>query len=138
MSGYSNARKDLILDATMGGTAYSELVGSRWLGLATVAITGADTGATVIEPTWTGYARIPIANADWNPSALGVKTNKNVMAFAEATAGEDTHLAWFVADKLEVGKGLIVCSGIVPPTLITKGIAPKFKIGALSYSLIDT
>lgn len=134
--GLSNERKDKILDAVFGGTAYHE-EGERWLGLATVPITGADDGTTVVEPSWTGYARILTSSADWDASSGGVKKSIAEKVFAECTAGEDTHVAFFVSDHAETGKGTIVGSGVVPPTLISKGIKPKFTAGGLSFSMAD-
>lgn len=134
MSGFSDDRKNQILDASFGGAAYSEEEKFK-LHLVTVHVTGAmKVVGELTEPTWTGYAAQPMKDADWNASESGVKTNLTEMDFPEATAGSDTHNGWAVVNE----KGEIVQSGTVPPTFVTTGITPKFKPGALSFSLLDS
>jgi hypothetical protein len=135
MSGVSNERKLSILEAIFKGTAYSE-AGPYYLALVTVAVTGADTGETIKDATYTGYARVKLEHTDFNTASGGATTNKNPATFGECTAGESTVIGWALCTALT--KGLVIASGTIPTTVVSKGIVPKFAAGALSFSFIDT
>lgn len=87
--GYADATELLVLAAETGGTAYGE-TSPTFVALVTVAITDADTGSTITEAGYTGYARKSVANTDFNSPASGAHTNVNAITFAACTAGSST------------------------------------------------
>lgn len=88
-AGYSDATELLILAADTGGTAYGE-TSPTFMALVTVAVTDADTGSTITEAGYTGYARKSVANSDFNAASAGAHTNLNAITFAAATASTST------------------------------------------------
>lgn len=88
-AGYADATEVLIIDPENGkGTAYTET--APWfMAATTVAVTDADTGSTITEAAYTGYARKSVAAADMNAAASpgGSATNANAITFAPCTGG---------------------------------------------------
>lgn len=138
MSGFGNTEKNAILDASVGNATYKGAL-EYWLALTTVAVTGADTGATITEPTFTPYARIAMKNTEWTAAAAGEHHNNATKAWAEATAGESTLLGWALCEKKTKGEaGKVIKSGVLPPTVIVATIIPEFLAGALIFRISDT
>jgi hypothetical protein len=122
-SQFSDAYEIVLLDvenqkatATAAAPWYMALV-------ETTAITDADTGSTLDEPEYTGYARKSVAAADMNAAAgtSGSVTNANAIIFAACTAGTDTVIgfAHCVAATVGVMRKYGTCSSTVISTTQT-------------------
>jgi hypothetical protein len=129
MSGFSDERKKTILE---------EFLIDGWLALTTVAVKGSDTGATIVEPTYTGYARIEQKKTQWSAAAENKRHNNVLKSFPECTAGTSNVIGWALCTSSETGKGLIVCSGVIPLTVVAAGIIPEFNVGSLVFGMSDT
>lgn len=137
MSGFSDERKTKILNAAFGGAKYEENE-ENYLALVTVAVLGSDKGTTITEPTYTGYARIAMKNSQWAAPEEGKRHNNTAKVFAECTAGSSTCIGWAYCTTAETKSGLVICSGVIPSTVVSAGITPEFLSGALVYTLSDT
>lgn len=103
-AGYADATELLILDPENGkGSAYTET--APWfMAAVTVAITDADTGSTITEANYTGYARKSVAAADMNTAAAGAATNANAITFAACTALTSAVIGFGKCVALTVGR----------------------------------
>lgn len=137
MSGFSDERKKKILEAAFGGAKYEENA-ENYLALVTAAVKGSDTGGSIIEPTYTGYARILMKNSEWTAAAEGKRHNNLTKLFAECTALTSTLRGWAYCTTIGTGTGLVICSGVIPETVVNPGVEPEFLAGQLVFSLIDT
>lgn len=137
MSGFSDEIKEQILNAAVGGASFKGPA-EGFLALVTVPVVGADTGATITEATYTGYARIAIKTAEWAAAVKGERASNTTKSFAICTALESTVVGWALCTEAAVGKGLVIESGKIPPTLVKAGITPEFLAGALIFRVTDT
>lgn len=137
MSGFSWVRADKILDAAFGGAAYSENP-ANWLALTTALVIPGDTGATILEALYEGYARVEKKNTDWSAAAEGSKHNTTVVKFPECTGETKTAIGWAYCTEKNPGTGLVICSGKIPTTVISAGIVPEIAIGGCVYRLLTT
>lgn len=105
-AGYNDATELLILDPENAkGSAYTEA--SPWyMAAVTVAVTDADTGSTITEANYTGYARKSVAAADMNAAAAGAATNANAITFAACTAGTSAVIGFCKCVALTVGRAI--------------------------------
>lgn len=95
MAGFSNFMENEVLDSVFGDHASINLfTAPTYLALVTVAVGETDTGSTLTEANYTGYARKSIAAADMSAAASGSKTNGNSLTFANCTAGTSTVIGW--------------------------------------------
>ena len=69
MPGLSDATELLVLDSLFGDGTTNLFTAPTYLALTTVAVTEADTAATITEANYTGYARKALAAADLSPAA---------------------------------------------------------------------
>jgi hypothetical protein len=135
-SQYSDAYEIILIDvenqkatATAAAPWYMALV-------ETTAVTDADTGSTLDEPEYTGYARKSVAAADMNAGAgtSGSVTNANAIIFAACTAGTDTIIgfAHCVAATVGVMRKYGTCSSTVVSTTQTPA---QFAAGAYTTTI---
>lgn len=94
------------------------------LALCTTAPTDASTGATLVEATYTGYARLAIAASDMSAAAAGSKTNSAVLTFAACTASSSTIIGWATADSASTGAGNVLVWGTATSTVISTTQTP--------------
>ena len=88
MAGFSNAQELEVLDSVFGDHASINLnAAPTYLALTTSAVGETDTGASLVEAAYTGYARKSIAAADMSAASGGSKTNSALLTFADCTAG---------------------------------------------------
>jgi hypothetical protein len=129
MPGLSNTVENKVLDALCGGTAYT--VSSPKLALTTVAVTEADTAATITKPTYPGYADRNLVNStDMTAATGGSKVNAAVLAFpTNGGTGTPTVVGFAVLSGADV-----VLYGSVVPLDVEPGIAPQFDVGTLTLS----
>lgn len=104
-----------------------------YLALCTVAPTDSDTGSTITEATYTGYARKSVAAADFNAPAGGVMTNANVITFADCTAGSSTIVGWALCDAATLGN-VLWAGDMTSVTVNTTNTPPRVPAGSLSLS----
>jgi hypothetical protein len=76
LSDYGTAR---VLPLTVAGT--------RYMALLLEPSVESDTGLTLVEPTFVGYQRTPIADADWTTVSNGTISNAEPVALPVPPAG---------------------------------------------------
>jgi hypothetical protein len=133
-AGYSDAWENLGIDAENGkGTGFA--VTPPWfMALCTVAVTDADTGSTITEAAYTGYARKSVAATDMNTAASGAATNANAIVYAACTAGTATVIGF--AKCIAATVGVLQKYGTLASTTISTTQTPaQFAAGAFSTSL---
>jgi len=132
MGGFSNVVELKVLDAIMGGTAYT-VTSPTYIALTTVSVTESDTGSTITEATYTGYARLSVASSDWRAAATGQKRNLNALLFGTCTAGSSTVVGFAICSASSGGD--VICFGSLASTTITVNITPQFATDALTLTL---
>lgn len=127
-----------ILDHCTGKTALSSPSGGLYMALLTVAPTDADTGATITEATYTGYARKLIAPADMSAAAGASPAevhNAVQELFAACTAGTSTVIGWALLDSATIGAGNVFFKGSMTSVVIsTTQTPPTLPASALSLT----
>jgi hypothetical protein len=134
MPGWSDADENLIIAAENGGTAYS-VTAPFYVALTTVAVTDADTGSTITEPTGaTGYARKSVANADMGAPAAGSSSNVNAIVGAGITGGTQQTCIGFAKCRAATA-GAVIKFGTMASTIISTQQTPwQFPVGAFTTS----
>lgn len=102
----------------------------------TTAVTDADTGSTLDEPEYTGYARKSVAAADMNAGAgtSGSVTNANAITFAACTSGTDTAIGFAHCVAATVGN--VRKFGTCAATVISTTQTPAtFSVGAYTTTI---
>lgn len=134
-AGFSDAMENEILDSIFGDHATINLfTAPTYLALTTVAVAEGDTGSTITEANYTGYARKSVEAADMGAASGGSKANVNQLQFANATAGSSTVIGWAQCSAAAAGK--IGLFGTCTSTTISATQTPAtIAVGALSGSL---
>ena len=131
MASKSNYLENAILDHVLSDGAFAEPA-NVYLALCTVVPTDASTGATITEPTYTGYARKEILASDLSAASGGSKTNSGAITFADCTAGSDTIVGFAILDSGTTGAGNVLYWGTVTSkTIDTSNTPPTVAAGAL-------
>lgn len=105
----SNFAETSVLDH-FGKTAYTSP--STYLALCTSLPDSSKTGTTIVEATYTGYARIQVAAGGWSAAVSGgagaasTKANNGAITFAACTASSSIITGWALCDALTVGNML--------------------------------
>ncbi len=102
----------------------------------TAAVTDADTGSTLNEPEYVGYARKSVAAADMNAGAGtgGSVTNANAIIFQGASSGSDTIIGF--AHCVAATTGQIRKFGTCASTVVSDVQTPaQFAIGAYTTTI---
>ncbi len=122
---FSDTEEIVILDTL--------LEANNWVGLST-ADPGED-GATLAEPSGSGYARVAVTAATWDAAAAGAKDNGTAITFPEASGswGTVTYVCIFPSAISVIPRVAIAITG--GGTAITSGKIPRFAIGALVVAL---
>lgn len=136
MSGsFSDYTENKVLDLLTGKAAFAT-PSPLYMALCTTLPTDASTGATLVEATYTGYARKQTPSTDWNASSGGVISNANAITFANATGGTSTIVGWALVDSATTGTGNVIAWGSCASTTISSTQTPAtFAAGALTISL---
>lgn len=133
----STAVERKILDHLSTKTAFTPA--GNFLALVTTAVVTGDTGATIVEAAYTGYARKTIAAADWNAAtgaAPASNTTNVTETFGACTAGTSTVIGWAVLDVVTAGAGNILMYGTATSTVIsTTQTPPTVASGGLVWQL---
>lgn len=131
---FSDYLENKVLDHIFNDGTYS--VPTASLALCTSVPTDASTGATIVEATYTGYARLTIAAADMSAAASGAKTNSAALTFAACTAGSSTIIGWATCDSASTGAGNMLVWGTATSTVISTTQTPAtVAIGGLVVNL---
>lgn len=133
MSAYAEAK---VVDHADGKNAWTMPVVFA-IALTTVVPTVASTGASITEPTYTGYTRFTVLASALN-SASGSNpatgTNSSTLTGTACTAGSSTATGWAACDSATVGAGNAIFWGTVSSTVISTNITPTIPAGSLSLS----
>lgn len=128
MSGLSYAEANALLTASvLGGTTY--------LALLTADPKRSDTGSTLPEATYTGYARAAVPVSAWAAPANGSVANDEAITFASCTGGSATIVAFALCSAATAGS--VKWIGVRRPLLIssTDPDPPTVAAGILNLSL---
>jgi hypothetical protein len=132
---FSDYTEKKVIDHVNGKTTFT-LVTPVYMALCTTVPTDADTGSTIIEANYTGYARKSIANTDWNAASgtTAAATNAAAIIFAACTAGTSTIIGFAICDAATVGN--VLYWGTVTSKVIDVTSTPaQVAIGGLSLGL---
>ncbi len=121
MAGMSNVVENKVLDHIFGDGTYT-VTAPVYLALVTVAVVDTDTGSTITEATYTGYARLAIGAADMAVAASGSKTNTNALTFAPCTAGTSTVVGFAICSAATLGD--VILYGTLPSTVVSTTQTP--------------
>ncbi|MBA3688479.1 MAG: hypothetical protein H0W81_06595 [Chloroflexi bacterium] len=133
-AGYSDAWENLGVDAENGKASGFTITAPWFMALTTVAVTDADTGTTITEAGYTGYARKSVAAADMNTAASGSATNANAITFAACTAGTSTVIGF--AKCIAATVGVMQKYGTVTSTVVSTTQTPAtFAVAAFTTTL---
>ena len=72
MASFSDYWENKVLDATFGDPDVT-ITAPTYLALCTTVPTDASTGSTIVEATYTGYARKAVAASDMSAAAVGLE-----------------------------------------------------------------
>jgi len=122
----------LVLHA-LGKTTFT-MPASVDIALTTVTPVFADTGSTITEATYTGYARANIPASSLNAASGGVSTNSVAITFAACTAGSSTVQSWAICDSVTTAAGNMLLYGTTSSQVIASGNTPNVPIGSLSIT----
>ena len=133
-AGFSNFEENEVLDSIFGDGSVNINTAPTYLALTTAAVGEADTGSTLVEANYTGYARKSVAAADMGPASGGAKSNSARIQFAAATGGTSTVIGWAQCTALTVGN--VIVFGTCTSTVISSTQTPAtVAIAALSVTL---
>lgn len=133
MASFSDYLENAVLDHIFGDGTLT-ITAPTYLALCTTVPTDASTGSTIVEATYTGYARKSVAAADMSAAASGSKTNSAAITFAACTASSSTIIGWALCDAATVGN--VLCWGTCTSTVISTTQTPAtVAIGALVVTL---
>lgn len=131
MASKSDYLENKDLDHNLGDGSFT-MPSTVALALCTTIPTDASTGATIVEATYTGYARLVIAAADLSAAASGSKTNSNALTFAACTSGSSTIIGFAICDSSTTGAGNVLYWGTCTSTVISTTQTPAtVAIGGL-------
>lgn len=137
MSGsYSEYAASAILAHSVGKTSWT--MPTTYIALCTTLPTSASTGATIVEATYTGYARIA-TSGDWgSPTSATPCTifNSSAITFAACTGSTSTIVGFAIVDSVTTGAGNVIAWGSCTSTVISTTQTPAtFAINALEATL---
>ena len=125
-----------LLELIVGKTGYS--TPTTFVALCTTVPTSADTGSTIVEATYTGYARKATAG-DWGSASAGTPStifNSSAITFAPCTGGTSTIIGFAIVDNGSTGAGNMLAWGSCASTVISvTQTPPTFAINALELTL---
>lgn len=138
LSGYAQTH---VMDHANGKTAWT-MPAAVALALCTATPDSSKTGATIVEATYTGYARAVIAAAGFNAATAGgagaasTTSNNGAITFAACTAGSSTIIGWALCDSATTAAGNMLWWGSATSTVISTTQTPAtIANGGLTESL---
>ena len=144
MSGtFSNYMETHVLDGVTGKVTTTPFVSPVYLCLCTTVPDSSKTGATIVEATYTGYARQSLAAAAWNSASSGgagaasSTSNNGTITFPACTGGSSTIIGWALCDSATTGAGNMILWGSCTSTVISTTQTPAtVASGGISITLI--
>lgn len=136
MGTYSQYAETMVLALVVGKTAFA--TPTTFLALCTAVPTSASTGATIAEPTYTGYARLATASGWGTPTAASPSTifNSAALTFAACTSGSNTITAFALLDGSTVGAAnMLAWASCASTTISTTQTPPTFAANAIEITL---
>jgi len=133
MSQASDFLENALADHVTSKTAYTKPT-NVFIALCTAAVADNDTGTTITEAAYGGYARQSTAGADWNAAAAGLANNANVITFPEATSGSETETDVAACDASSAGN-LLWFDVLTTALPVVTGTQPKFNATDLSVAV---
>lgn len=121
-----------ILDDLIGTVVASP----AYLALVTVEPLSTDTGSTIVETDYGGYARLPVATGDLVAAVDGVKLNGVDMAFPQALSAGTDPIGWAVLCSAATAGDILLTGALDSPVSVDTGNAPTFAAGALALTLV--
>ena len=113
-----------VLAHVVGKTSFT--LPTTYLALTTTVPTSASTGATIVEATYTGYARLA-TSGDWGSPTLASPStifNSSAMTFAACTASTSTIVGAALCDNASTGAGNMIAWGSTASTVISATQTP--------------
>lgn len=132
--GFSDYSENELLDHLMGKGAFT-MPAAVYAALCTVAVTDADTGSTITEATYTGYARVQVPAASLNAASGGSMTNNADIVWPDVTAGTNTIVSVAFLDAATAGNLLAYDPNVGSVAVSTTQTPPTLKSGALTITL---
>lgn len=134
-AGMSDAVERKAADTATGKTLWT-VTAPTFLALLTVAATDTDTSASLTDATYTGYARLSFAAADWNAASTttGVTTATAPVAgktWGAVTAGSSTCIGWGRTSVVSGAGDLIMFGALTSVTFSTTQTPPTIAASAL-------
>jgi hypothetical protein len=125
-----------LLAHIVGKTSYT--MPTVCVALCTTVPTSASTGATIVEATYTGYARLA-TSGDWGTATAGTPStifNSTALTFAACTGSTSTIVGFAGCDATGTGAGNMLWWGSCSSTVISTTQTPAtFAINALELTL---
>lgn len=120
---YNDYAEGKILEHSVGKSSWT--MPTTYLALLTTVATDASTGSTIVEASFTGYARKKVEGTEYGAASGGVIKNSGTITFAECTAGTSTIKGWALCDALTVGNAIawgtatetVISTTQTPPTI---------------------
>jgi hypothetical protein len=132
---FSNYLENAVLDHIFGDGTLT-VTAPVYLALCTSVPADTDTGSTIAEATYTGYARKAIAAADMSAASAGSKTNSNAITFDACSGGSSTITGWAICDSSGTGTGNVLAKGSCTSTVVSTTQTPaSVAIGGLVVTL---
>lgn len=128
----SNYLENAILDHIFGESTYSAPA-NIYVALCTTAPTDTSTGSTLVEATYTGYARKSTAASDWGAASGGQVSNTGAIVFNPCTAGTSTVTHFALVDASSNGN-VLFWGALTASLAVSAGITPQFAIGELDIT----
>ena len=124
-------------DAVLGKAAITPPA-TFYLALLTAAPNNDDDAGALVEATYTGYARIPVTEADFaaftghGPASA---SNLGTLSFPQATGGSSTVTHFAAVDSAAGAGDMRFYGALAASRTITDGITPEFQAGDLTCTI---
>lgn len=134
-AGMSDAVERKAADTSTGKTLWT-VTAPTFLALLTAAAGEGDTSASIVDATYTGYARLSFASSDWNAAATVTNVTTATAPIAQktwgaVTAGSSTCIGWGRTSVVSGAGDLIMYGTLTSVTFSTTQTPPTIAAGAL-------
>lgn len=130
MASASDYAENKILELLVGKTGFA--TPTVYVALCTTTPTDASIGSTLVEATYTGYARKDTTGL-WGSAASGSITNSSAITFVACSGGSSTITGFALVDSGTTGAGNVLAWGTCSLS-VSSGITPQFAISALTIT----
>lgn len=135
MPGLSNYYELEILDQVFGSALVLPAV-THYLALCSVTPDDTSTGDTIVQATYTGYARAAVTNnpTNWPAAGAGIKQNGANIIFGTCTALDAVVNSFAICDASSSGN-VIAYGSLTTAKTISTGDVPLFAVGGITITL---